>query len=87
MVIAIELHLTRRGDGEAFGGRCALVTLELVGRASDNTSSAVLVGDLSVVDAVRGTRLARTKAVLTIADLTEGTALNTITRDVDAEAA
>ena len=81
------LDLTRGSDREASSGRSTLVTLELGCGTSKNASSAVLVGNLAVVNAVGSTRLVRTEAVLSIGELTQRTTLNTITRDVDAEAA
>lgn len=84
--IAIVLDLTRGSNRETSSGGSTLIALEL-GGVGENTSSATLVGNLAIVDAVGSTRLVRTEAVLAIAKLTKRTTLDTIARDVDAKAA
>lgn len=80
------LDLTRRSNREASSGRGTLIALELSGRASQDATSAILVGDLAIIDAKSSTRLVGTEAVLSIAELTKRATLDAITRDIDTEA-
>jgi len=69
---SIVVYFARSRDGKALGRGGSDITLQLSSGRCKNAATSVRVGNLSILNAVSGGRIATTNAVLAISELTDG---------------